>query len=673
MLWLLLAACDRSDEPETDGPVDSQAAPSYDHLWGETLGDAIPGTDTTDGSDWLYGRGNFKRDFSQGYGLGPAFSSDACSNCHGAPVIGGHGATDRDVWLVYTADGEPAGTKDGAVRNAYVFASQHVPDPQGAVFVRRNAPAVFGAGLFERVDDDVLRGLADPDDADGDGISGKTAELDDGVGRYGWKAQHADVESTVAACAWNHQGLTRLRSDADNDADPELVDDEWIPLTTYVRLLAPPRPTGEHDDALAQELGCLGCHVRTLESDLGPLPAYTDLLLHDMGPELAEALDVAGVGEQEFRTPALWGVGMGRPWLHDGRAETLDAAIRAHGGEAAATSAAYAALDEGGQAELVAWLESLGTPPELELPVHDEYGGPLDAYDGDADWLAGYERFVTRYTLDDGLGPDITAESCVVCHMDQAPGGAGGVDAGVFLVEGAERTVLDRAQLYGQTPWRLPEDASIELRHPPTLLGLGTLEAIEDATIEALADPDDADGDGISGRVHRLDDGSLGRFGWEARWSSLDDAVRDELDRHMGITSDEVRDEDVDALVTFVRGTAPPPDRPALDDDGAERGDALFDDLGCPACHVRELDGVTVYSDLLLHDLGSSDGLDGELRTAPLKGLGSTYPYGHDGWQRSLLRALMDTHGGEADETMGRFGELSDSERSDLAYFLLTL
>ena len=107
--------------------------------------------------------------------------------------------------------------------------------------------------------------------------------------------------------------------------------------------------------------GCTKCHIPSLPSSLGPVDAYTDLLLHDMGDGLKDDIAFGDYPDswREFRTQPLWGVSRSGPWLHDGRAATLDEAILAHGGESQAIRDAYAGLNPTEQAQIIAFLESL--------------------------------------------------------------------------------------------------------------------------------------------------------------------------------------------------------------------------------------------------------------------------------------------------------------------------
>ena len=107
----------------------------------------------------------------------------------------------------------------------------------------------------------------------------------------------------------------------------------------------PDKPTAESTEGLEHfhRLGCASCHTPSLKSVIGSLPVYTDLLLHDMGPELADGIEMGFANGQEVRTAPLWGVGVTGPYLHDGSALTLQEAIERHGGEGAESARSFRA------------------------------------------------------------------------------------------------------------------------------------------------------------------------------------------------------------------------------------------------------------------------------------------------------------------------------------------
>ena len=199
------------------------------------------------------------------------------------------------------------------------------------------------------------------------------------IGRFGRKANKATIKDQVALALAADIGL-------DNSLVPgaggstEVSDDTIAALTFYIQTLAPPtaRTPGnaatEHGAAIFRSIGCSGCHLPTMHtapaqevaalSDQEIHP-YTDLLLHDMGPDLADHRPDFAASGSEWRTPPLWGIGLQALvmpyacYLHDGRARSLSEAILWHGGQAAGQRAAFVALSPADRADLLSFLQSL--------------------------------------------------------------------------------------------------------------------------------------------------------------------------------------------------------------------------------------------------------------------------------------------------------------------------
>jgi CxxC motif-containing protein (DUF1111 family) len=239
------------------------------------------------------------------------------------------------------------------------------------------------------------------------------------------------------------------------------------------------------------------------------------------------------------------------------------------------------------------------------------------------------------------------------------------------------------------------------------LVGMGLLESIDESTLLAQADPEDCDGDGISGRAQRVKDPEggavrVGRFGWRAEKVSIRHQVADALDADLGVGTEllnataELSNDDLERMVAYVRLLGVPPQRDA-DDAIVKQGQQLFHELGCASCHLPalstgnahpfvELRGQTIrpYSDLLLHDVGAEladeSGLENprEWRTAPLWGVGlSETVQGyvallHDGRAASVLEAVL-WHGGEAQAARDRVVALAPEERAALLRFVESL
>lgn len=267
--------------------------------------------------------------------------------------------------------------------------------PVPAHFSARVAPQLVGMGLLEAILETDVEALADPTDANGDGISGRMRLVTDvetfntRLGRFGYKASQPTVRQQVAAALNTDMGvMTSVRPDPDcgalqTDCGPagaELSDERLDELTHYIQLLGLSARRDLSDaDALAGEAlfsaaGCADCHTTTFTtSPYHPraelrnqeIHPYTDLLLHDMGPGLASTLMEDDVAESEWRTAPLWSLGLtsgvsgGEGYLHDGRARTVTEAILWHGGEGADSRVAFEAMSSVEQAQLLTFLGSL--------------------------------------------------------------------------------------------------------------------------------------------------------------------------------------------------------------------------------------------------------------------------------------------------------------------------
>ena len=270
-----------------------------------------------------------------------------------------------------------------------------VPDA-GLLIGPRLAPPVFGGGLLEAVAD--LESRADPGDKNGDGISGRVHYISTGqgrvAGRFGWKANVATLREQAAAAFAGDLGITSAEHPEENHTPAQAPKLAAFPdggkpeaealvmdrMETYLRGLGAP-PRRRVDDAavragagLFETLKCSACHLPELKTgDAHPFPElrgqtihpYTDLLLHDLGADLADGRPDGAASGSEWRTAPLWGLGLNAAvngnafFLHDGRARSPTEAILWHGGEAAASRAAFLALPAADRAALAAFLESL--------------------------------------------------------------------------------------------------------------------------------------------------------------------------------------------------------------------------------------------------------------------------------------------------------------------------
>jgi CxxC motif-containing protein (DUF1111 family) len=262
--------------------------------------------------------------------------------------------------------------------------------PQGATEIARFLPPfLFGLGLIEAIPDEVIVAGADPDDKDGDGISGRAARGPDGrLTRFGRKADEATIDDFTRSALFHEMGLTSRHSDRDlvNGAlapagtDPAVepeVDAVIVDLLTdFTRFLAPTMTIAPRSKAQADTLeagrrlftrsGCAACHTPTMRTGPSDVAAisnktvqlYSDLLLHDMGPKLANACGF-DASPEELRTTPLMGLHHRQFYMHDGRAFDLRDAILEHAGEAQAARDAFARLPWIHQEYIVIFLKSL--------------------------------------------------------------------------------------------------------------------------------------------------------------------------------------------------------------------------------------------------------------------------------------------------------------------------
>ena len=322
-------------------------------------------------------------------GLGPVFNGASCAECHHRPTIGG--SSTRTVTRFGRHDGggfDPMVELGGVVLQANgittpscTVAGEVVPATSD-VITTRDSPPLFGLGLVDTIPDDRLLQLADPNDANGDGISGRANVIGERVGRFGWKAQVVSLHDFVGEAYQTEMGITSPGFPTESNpqgaplgcdpvADPEDDGTAVTSLTSFVTLLAPlpplkPSPSARAGKSLFKRLQCRSCHTDKLKAGVSTVkalhrkkvPAFSDFLLHDMGPALGDGIPQGDASGSEFRTAPLWGVRASAPYLHDGRAATIAEAIAAHGGEAQAARDGFVALTAAEQAALVAYLST---------------------------------------------------------------------------------------------------------------------------------------------------------------------------------------------------------------------------------------------------------------------------------------------------------------------------
>jgi CxxC motif-containing protein (DUF1111 family) len=278
----------------------------------------------------------------------------------------------------------------------YKLINPYLPLPATYFISPRMAPPFFGLGLLQNIDEQSILANADENDANADGISGKPNYVWDAtlhkttLGRFGLKANTATILTQVAAAYQQDMGITnsifplesshgQLQADGLPD-DYELPDSILNAAAFYIKTLAVPARRNVTDESiirgeqLFKQINCSNCHIPTLQTKVDVTLAatsnqrihpYTDLLLHDMGNGLADGRPDFLANGNEWKTPALWGIGLfpktnGTPfYLHDGRARSILEAILWHGGEASVSKNKVLQLSTSDRNALVKFINSL--------------------------------------------------------------------------------------------------------------------------------------------------------------------------------------------------------------------------------------------------------------------------------------------------------------------------
>jgi CxxC motif-containing protein (DUF1111 family) len=351
------------------------------------------------------GDAEFGRQFAPNTGLGPIFNDVSCATCHSGD---GRGQLRNALKRIGSpADDFLQSLGGPQIQDKAIPGAEPETVPSGHAVSVRLPPPVFGVGLIEAIPDSAILANVDSLDADGDGISGRpnfvpaasfvpAGEPGGGpglrLGRFGRKAQNAVLLQQVVEAYLQDIGITspflplenrNPRSSVpveavDRVVDPEVSEAVVQAVTHYMRALAPPLPGPDTEQrvlgrAVFADIGCAKCHVPSFTTGTSVIPAlsnqtvtlYSDLLLHDMGDDLADHRPDGQASGREWRTAPLWGLRLMRQFLdgdvllmHDGRARTIEEAILLHGGEAATARSAFQALAAAQRAALIDFVQS---------------------------------------------------------------------------------------------------------------------------------------------------------------------------------------------------------------------------------------------------------------------------------------------------------------------------
>lgn len=362
------------------------------------FGDPLPGLTKAQLEAFVDGKEDFEDSENEAGGLGPIFNRNSCVTCHSAPVTGGagpinvtrFGRTENGVF-------NPLASLGGSLQQEMEINSvlHEVVPPQANVVAHRNSTPLFGLGLIEAIPDDQI--LQNVRRMPLDGVLGKVSKVADAatgktlIGRFGWKAQQATILSFAGDAYLNEMGITsrlfpvenapngnsQLLAQYDTVVDPEDVVDpatgrgDIDRVADFMRYLgAPPRPPLSNSAAAGrsvfQNTGCAVCHVPLMFTGPNKSSAlnqqevwlFSDLLLHDMG-SLGDGIAQGTADVRDMKTPPLWGLRASAPYLHDGRAASIEDAIKAHDGEAKVSKDRYMKLSKQQVQQLIDFLMSI--------------------------------------------------------------------------------------------------------------------------------------------------------------------------------------------------------------------------------------------------------------------------------------------------------------------------
>ena len=364
------------------------------------LGQPLQGLTPAQLASFMEGREDFEEVETVEDGLGPVFNERSCVECHRAGGIGGAGR--RNVTRIGTVrngvfdplvnfggslmQDRAIGPRDGST---HAFQPDRPPQ-QATIVIRRRTTPLFGLGFVDATPDSVFVALAADQAVRNPATAGRVAFVQNisagmnTVGKFGWKAQVPTLFQFAGDAYLNEVGITNPEFPTENCPRGNCAELAFNPvpalndlgegvraLTAFMRLLAaPPRgaitPEVTAGEQVFANIGCASCHTPTLRTGSSDVAAlnqrtyspYSDFLLHDMG-SLGDGIEQGAANGREIRTAPLWGLRAQPTLLHDGRVETIEAAIAAHDGQGRASRDRFNGLDPAARAQLLAFLRSL--------------------------------------------------------------------------------------------------------------------------------------------------------------------------------------------------------------------------------------------------------------------------------------------------------------------------
>ena len=386
---LLLMAFTSCEPTFTDIPADD-----------EVLDGPIDGLSHEESARFLKGDFAFSEVFTRETGLGSTFVATSCISCHAGDGKG-HPSTTLTRFGQIDETGNLFLNQGGPQLQNRALPG-YLPEqiPFGATFSKFTPPANTGLGFLNFVKDDAIIAMPDPNDSNGDGISGvpnwivapsfitpKTNAISQNgkyIGRFGKKAAAFDLLHQTVNAYNQDIGITSIFNPIDVytnlEIDPEIATSTVNDVVFYLQTLKAPIQRNQGDAVVKQgatifnQINCASCHKSELKTGYSPIKAlsnktfapYTDLLLHDMGSGLDDGYTEGSAKTYEWRTPPLWGIGLSEDaqggnyfLMHDGRANSIESAILMHGGEANNSKTGYQNLSQSDREALLKFIKSL--------------------------------------------------------------------------------------------------------------------------------------------------------------------------------------------------------------------------------------------------------------------------------------------------------------------------